>query len=135
MAAYLLVLQRALRKERVFRDRSNTLDILTDDELFRNYRSSRRGIFHLIEIFEPDLTRLTRLNRALSPRLQILMTLRFYATGTAHHVFAEMYGVERTTVGAVITKVTEVIVLGVRSRRPLLPPATQGSLEAPPLLP
>lgn len=109
MAVNLLVLQRALRKERVFRDRSNPLDILSDDELFRNYRFSRSGIFHLIESFEHDIRRLTRRNKALSPTLQILITLRFYATGAAYHVFAEMYGIERTTVGTIITQVTEAI--------------------------
>lgn len=109
MAAYILVLRRALRRERIFRDRNNPLDFLSDEELFRNYRFSRRGILHLVDLFGAPLRRRSRRNHALHPVQQLLIALRFYGTGTAHHVFAELFGVEKSTVSVVITTVTEVI--------------------------
>ena len=101
MAAYILILQRALRRERIFRDRTNPLDSFTDEEIYRGYRFTRTGICHLTDTFGALLSRKTRRNRPLPPSLQILVTLRFYATGTAQHAFAE-------TVSAVIARVTEV---------------------------
>ena len=43
---------RALRRERLFRDRRCPLDTLTDDEIYRRYRFTRNGIVGLLERVE-----------------------------------------------------------------------------------
>ena len=53
---------RALRRERLFRDRTNPLDSLTDDEIFRRYRFTRRGIYHIVEMVRGDIERVTRVS-------------------------------------------------------------------------
>ena len=35
---------------------------------------------------------------SLTPILQVLLTLRFYATGTLHNVIGELLGVDQSTV-------------------------------------
>ena len=102
--------RRNLRKQRVFRDRQNPLDHLSDAEVLRNYRFTRQTIFLLTDAFAPDLEHPTRRNYSLSSQLQLLIGLRFFATGAPHHVFAEMFGVERSTISRVITDVIRVLV-------------------------
>lgn len=119
MAALLLLLQeennrRNLRRERIFRDRSNPLDTLTDNEILRNYRFTRQGIFHLINVFGNELEHPTNRNHSLTAQQQLLVTLRFYATGAPQHVFGELFGVERSSVSKVITRVTTIIQSKVR---------------------
>lgn len=44
--------RRALRRERLFRDRRNPLDALTDSEIYQRYRFTRNGIVRLLERVE-----------------------------------------------------------------------------------
>ena len=77
-----LLANSSMRRERIFRDRRNPLDIFNDSELLQRYRFSRRGIMFLTEILTNDLEYSTRRNFALLPCMQILIALQFYATGT-----------------------------------------------------
>ena len=62
--ALLLIAQRenrrALRRERLFRDRNNPLDNLTDEEVRGRYRFSREAIFRVVEDLRHVLERPTR---------------------------------------------------------------------------
>ena len=51
---------RALRRERLFRDRGNPLDTLDDGEIRGRYRFSREGIFRIVEDLRGNLERQTR---------------------------------------------------------------------------
>ena len=42
--------ERALRRERVFRDQTNPLDYMTDQELVSKFRLSRNAILHVIDV-------------------------------------------------------------------------------------
>lgn len=114
MAGYILILQnelvrRHLRRERVFRDRNNPLDHLSDNEVLRNYRFTQQSIFHLTDIFGEHLNHPTRRNFALPPQQQLLIALRIFATGAPQHVFPEIFGIEKSTVCKIITSVIHVI--------------------------
>ena len=52
--------RRALRRERLFRDRTNPLDSLTDSEIFTRYRFNRHNIIDLVERVEGDIGRITK---------------------------------------------------------------------------
>ena len=41
--------RRAIRRERVFRDRNNPLDSLSSEEVYQRYRFTREGVFQLLE--------------------------------------------------------------------------------------
>ena len=41
--------RRAIRRERVFRDRNNPLDSLSSEEVYQRYRLTREGVFQLLE--------------------------------------------------------------------------------------
>ena len=52
----LLANHRALRRERLFRDRTNPLDIYDDVEMYKKYRFTRFGCMHLIDLLEARLS-------------------------------------------------------------------------------
>ena len=52
--------KRAIRREKLFRDRTNPLDNLDDKENRGRYRFSREGIFRIVEDLRDSLERHTR---------------------------------------------------------------------------
>ena len=74
------------RRPRNFRARDDPVARLHEDELLERYRFNRRGIDHLVGLLEVDLTHPTNRNHALSAELQILIALRYYATGSMQKV-------------------------------------------------
>ena len=63
---------RVLRKERVFNDGNNPVDSLSDAEVLRNYRFTRKTIFELTEVVAPDLDHPTHRDYSLSSNMQLL---------------------------------------------------------------
>ena len=50
----LVELRRAIRKERVFRDRRNPIGVFDDDEVYKCYRFTREGIMQITDLVRPD---------------------------------------------------------------------------------
>ena len=86
---YHLNVRRPLRRERVFKDRSNPLELLTDEEILFKYHFSRGGILFLCDILEPYLGRATRQSYAIPVLLQVLSALYFFCTGSYYRVLAD----------------------------------------------
>jgi len=82
MTHLLYLAQHSLRKARVFRDRTQPLDSLDDDELIARYRLPRTCIMELCDELTDELTRPTARSSALSVPTQVLTALRFFATGS-----------------------------------------------------
>ncbi|XP_052218400.1 putative nuclease HARBI1 [Dreissena polymorpha] len=95
------------RRPRQFRriDRQET--DLTDDEVRRRYRFSSDNIDRLVRLLEPSLQRPTRRNKALTVRQQLLLTLRFLASGAFLQIIGDTFGVDIATVSRVVTNVTD----------------------------
>ena len=77
---YANVARRALRRERIFRDRINPLDSYDDIDFQKRYRLSRQTTLHVIDILQDDIAPAFG-NRSIPSQLQVLIALRFYATG------------------------------------------------------
>ncbi|XP_030849444.1 putative nuclease HARBI1 [Strongylocentrotus purpuratus] len=110
MAAILAVLQRrgyerARRRERIFRDRGQPLE-LGDGDIFRKYRFTRDGCMHVINLIRPLLQHDTQRNQALPPELQVFIVLNFYATGAVLDSTATIHGITRSTASRVIHRVS-----------------------------
>ncbi|XP_053382450.1 putative nuclease HARBI1 [Mercenaria mercenaria] len=97
------------RRPRQFRRIDRQLTDLTDEELRQRYRFSADNIDRLVELLGPTLERRTRRNQALTPRQQILITLRFLATGNFMQVIGDTFGVDISTVSRVVRDVTDVL--------------------------
>lgn len=81
----------ALRRERVYKDQLNPLEI-SDENLLRYYRFPRCEIIRLIEDLDPILKRNTVRSHAIPTCTQVLVTLRFYASGSFQSVLADSVG-------------------------------------------
>ena len=101
--------QRALRRERIFRDRSNPLDTFSDEEIINKYRLSRECIINLCETLNDELEWPTRRNYALPAHLQVLTALRFYASGSFQAVVGDTIGIHKSTVSRCINRVSKVL--------------------------
>ena len=75
-------MRRALRRERIFRDRQNPLDIYTDDQMFERFRFRRGSILFLLGLISDSIEFSSMRNHCLPPLLQIFITLRFLACGS-----------------------------------------------------
>ena len=69
------------RKERQFRHVGITGDGYTNEELQTRYRFGRESIMCITNLLA-DLHRKTRRNHPISPLQQVLIALRFYASGS-----------------------------------------------------
>ena len=107
MAAFMNVLgEAAMRRERVFRDRSNPLDMYDDIEMFKKYRFRREGAMFIIDLIEESLQPATQRSQALPASLQVFIALHFYATGSVLDDPASLHGCSIATCSRVIRKVT-----------------------------
>uniref|UniRef100_A0A673H0X9 DDE Tnp4 domain-containing protein n=1 Tax=Sinocyclocheilus rhinocerous TaxID=307959 RepID=A0A673H0X9_9TELE len=75
------IVRRALRRERVFRDRQNPL-AFPDTYLYERYRFSAEGISYICELLEPHITNVTRRSHALTVPQMVCIALCFFASGT-----------------------------------------------------
>jgi hypothetical protein len=96
-------------RPRVYRDRRNPLETMTDNELFERYRFRgptiefiANGICHL-------LTSPTRRNKPILPIVQILLFLRFVATGSHLALIGDHLGVSESATGRACRKVCRAI--------------------------
>ncbi|KAJ8302564.1 hypothetical protein KUTeg_018960 [Tegillarca granosa] len=74
--------RRALRRERVFRDRTNLLDIYDDVELYYRFCLPRNRLINLINELGGELEHVTRRRRAIPVELQVIVALRFLSSGS-----------------------------------------------------
>lgn len=110
MAAVLEALEDdGMRRERVFRDRTNPLDLYDDVDMFKKYRYNREGVMFLIDLLHEDLEHATKRTNALPAPLQVFVALRFYATGSVMDSPASLHGVSLSSCSRVLRRVTQAI--------------------------
>lgn len=69
-----------LRKYRTFRDRSHPLDVYDDETVFKEFRFHRHEIFAITDAVAQEVS-VTNRRGSLIPLLQVVLALRFYASG------------------------------------------------------
>ncbi|KAI4887994.1 hypothetical protein NFI96_010453 [Prochilodus magdalenae] len=87
----------------------NPPEVLSDEAIIRKYRLSRATIQDLIHFVHPHLVRATRRNYALSPAVQLLAALRFYASGSFYEVLGDGLGLSKASISRAVTAVTQVL--------------------------
>ena len=108
MAGYVLMI-RSLRRERVFRDRSNPFDIYGETEFTIRYRLSKSTAHLLIEEIRPQLQRQTRRNHAITPEEQVFAFLRFLASGNFYTSIGDLHGLSKASVCRIVKHVSDSI--------------------------
>ncbi|XP_061190084.1 putative nuclease HARBI1 [Saccostrea echinata] len=102
------LLRRERPERRVVKDRLNPMEVYTDDELYERFRFRRPTIVYLMTLIEHKLINTTK-NQALPPLLQLLVCLRFLATGAFHKLIEDSVNVSECTVSRCCRSVTQAI--------------------------
>ncbi|KAK5642226.1 hypothetical protein RI129_000731 [Pyrocoelia pectoralis] len=84
---------------RTVRDRRDPIDIYSDSEFRERFGFTKDSVLSLLEMIGPYLEHATDRNFALSPRLQLLCSLRIFRTGIYQLVAGDLINVHRTTAG------------------------------------
>ena len=92
MSGVRLALQTSQMRKRRYRGVEDPLHGWTDEDLRRRYRFEKHGIDFLTNLLKNDLERPTHRSSALSVQQQVLLTLRFYASGSFLQVFGDTLG-------------------------------------------
>ncbi|XP_023312753.1 putative nuclease HARBI1 [Anoplophora glabripennis] len=89
--------------------RKNIFEELDDGKFLERYRLSKKVVIKVLEEIEPALEYATDRNFPLTPIQQLLIALRFYATGSFQTVMGDVHGISKATVCRCVKKVSEAI--------------------------
>ena len=96
------------RRPRNYRFNANLLNY-TDEELRARYRFGSESIQFITNLIETDLRRKTNRSHALRPIDQVLIALRFYASGNFLQVIGDTVGVDKSTVSRAVHDVSQLL--------------------------
>jgi len=97
------------KPERWIRDRSNCFEEY-DDKLFQErFRLTKISTLLLLNKIQAELQHASERNHALPPMLQLLLALRYYATGSFQIVISDLAGVHNATVCRAVHRVSRAI--------------------------
>ncbi|KAB0798890.1 hypothetical protein PPYR_06770 [Photinus pyralis] len=94
------------RRIRFIRDRNNPFQIYDDIDFKMRYRFSKPIVQNLLHMFGHLIEPKTKRNKSIDGLTQLLITLRFYATGTYQRVIGDHINVNQSTACRVINRVT-----------------------------
>lgn len=89
--------------------RRNDFENLREEEFLKRYRLSKTVVGKVVEEIQERLEYPTNRNIPLSPMQQVLITLRFYATGSFHLMVGDNAGISKSTVSRIVSKVSAAI--------------------------
>ena len=103
--------RRVQRKRKVFRRKrdTNPLENLTEREIWDRYRFSSATIMFIVNLVRPLIVSATGCSMALKPLLQVLLALRYYASGTYFSVVGDTLGVSKAATVKAVHRVTKAL--------------------------
>ncbi|CAC5403276.1 HARBI1 [Mytilus coruscus] len=99
-----------MRREHVFRDRTNPLDLYDDLELVKRFRFDRQTILQIADLLQEDLESSTLRNHAIPPVMKVLIALRFYASGSFQNIIADTFNIDQSTFSRTTHSVSNALV-------------------------
>ncbi|CAF4955530.1 unnamed protein product [Pieris macdunnoughi] len=98
-----------MRRAKIFRPRHPPLETWDDVDFCHRYRLSKETVLWMVTEIGNDLKTPTLRNNAITPLEQILLTLRFYATGTMQQCSGDLFGMSKSAACKVIHCVSRAI--------------------------
>ena len=93
---------------RVFRRRF-CVDSMDEFELRQRFRFSYASILFILDLILPSLQNMTERSKPVSPLLQLLVALRFYATGAFFRLIGDSVGLSESTVSRCVHRVSRAL--------------------------
>lgn len=79
----------SIRRERVFRDRSNPFDVYDDLDFWMRYRFSKPSVIRIADLVRTNIQHRTNRSKPFAAEIQVLIALRFYATGSFQRIVGD----------------------------------------------
>ena len=109
MALQLLLVQRVMRRGRVFRDRLNPLERYDDHDFLYRYRLPKVVVLEIVDNIGAQLERPTRRSGAVPAVLQVCVMLQFLACANFQRSAGDVHGISKSTVSRSIRRVSSAI--------------------------
>ena len=93
------------RRQRRYRHNNVNIQGLTNAELRNRYRFGSNSINYITNLLYDDLVRHTRRYFSLISDVQVLIALRFLASGSFLQLIGDTFGVDKSTVSRVVGNV------------------------------
>jgi hypothetical protein len=101
--------RRPARRIRFIRDRENPFELHDDVEFKKRFRLNKTTLMNLVHLIGDAIEPRTRRNKSLDARAQILITLRFYATGGFLELIGDYMHIHKSNICRTIRRVTNQI--------------------------
>ena len=85
------------------------IDRYSDEDFRQRYRMCKATFFELLEEIKGCLEKSSNRGRPVPAIVQLIVTLRYFATGTIQQVDGDLLGISQTTVSDVISRTSEAI--------------------------
>lgn len=95
-----------IRRGVTIRDRNNPFSNLDEEEFRRRYRFSKETVLNLISKLHSDIQSNTEQSTDIPPYLQILSSLRFFATGQFQLSTGDLIGISQSSISRIIKRVS-----------------------------
>ncbi|XP_033221185.1 putative nuclease HARBI1 [Belonocnema kinseyi] len=122
------MLNHVQRKPRIFRERVNYFETMDDLGFFTRLRLTKITVGTLLLQIEESLQHATERNNAIPFRIQLLLAVRYYATGSQLIAAGDFSGVSKTSSHRIIHRVTAAIA-GL-AREDIKMPSTEAEVTA-----
>lgn len=101
--------RRPVQRRRLVGNQINPLTEYDDAQFKMRYRFSKDCVLEILNLIAENLTFTSNRNFPISPLLQLLTTLRFYATGTFQMCIGDLTNISKSSVCRIIHRVTNAI--------------------------
>ncbi|CAL8103598.1 unnamed protein product [Orchesella dallaii] len=123
MTSRLLELEEKLERRRRFgriplprlRDRSNPMMVLDEIEFQRRFHASKETVVFVYGLIKNDVEKPFKRGAQIPPMIQLLVALRYYATGSFQIVVGDLYGVHQSSVSRILKRIS--CAIGKHARR------------------
>ncbi|CAI6357920.1 unnamed protein product [Macrosiphum euphorbiae] len=99
------------RNPRIFRHRKHHFTYWRDDEFFNRFRLSKNTVRFIVDLIGDRICSRTDWNNAVSPEDKVLLTLRYYATGSMLIVCGDFIGIHKSTASRIVKLVSHNIAI------------------------
>lgn len=93
----------------MFRDRTNPLDYLLDEQVLGRFRVTREIIFDISDLLTDDISPSTGRSNSIPATHQVLCALRYYGTGSLQKVGADLFGLSQPSVSRIVDRVSRAL--------------------------
>ena len=98
--------QRKRPQRKSFLPKCDPLAIFDDHEFKRRYWMNKNTFFVLLNKLKNELKQDSNRNNPVNPQDQLLIVLRFYATGSFQIVGGDLIGVSQSTISRIVMRVS-----------------------------